>query len=120
MAKRISNLAIKQAIAEVTLKGRKALWHGEVTEVFAANSTDQLNEEYGIIDEENPNDDVGVSFTGFKGWWRPCMNEKEEGLRGQPVKRKDGTINPNYIYLPLICNVYGDADCIAQVSTSYQ
>lgn len=119
MAKRTSNHEIKRIIAVAVLKGRKALWHGEVSEVFAANSVEQLNEEFGVIDEENPNENVGVSFTGVKGWWKPCVNEKEEGLRGQPVKNKDGTINPNYISLPLICNVYGDGETIAQVSTSY-
>lgn len=119
MAKRTSNLAIKQSIVDVVLDGRKAFWHGEETEVFAANSVDQLNDEYGIIDEEEPEKSGGISFTNIKGWWIQCLNEKEEGLRGRTVYRKDGTVNPNYLYLPLICNVYGKADCIAAVSTSY-
>lgn len=114
-----TNKQIKQAIVDVTMKGRKALWHGEESEIFAAKSVEQLNDEFGVPDEDYPDECGGIAFKSWKTWWIPCLNEKEPGLKGQPVKMKDGTIHPHYVSLPLICNVYGDGDCIAQVSTSY-
>lgn len=119
MAKRKSNKQIKQAIVDVTLKGRKALWHGEESEIFAAKSVKHLNDEFGVIDDDYPNDNAGVAFKSWKPWWIPCLNEKEPGVNGHPVKMKDGSIHPHYVSLPLICNVYGGSDSICQVSTSY-
>ncbi|CAH9016555.1 hypothetical protein VP137E351_P0070 [Vibrio phage 137E35-1] len=40
-------------------------------------------------------------------------------MKGKPVKNKDGSINPYYESLPLICGVYGNSGDIVQVSTSY-
>lgn len=117
----MKNKQVKQMIVSVVLQGRKAIWHGEETEIFAANSVEQLDEEFGKMDDELFYDEnSNVVSNNWKFWWTPCAFEIGiDEMKGQPVKNKDGSINPYYESLPLICGVYGDSNTIAMVSTSY-
>lgn len=120
----MKNKRVKQMIADVVLQGRKAFWHGDETEVFAAKSFDQLNDEFGM--EEFPDEFGNVVATNWKYWWKCCVSEKEwchkKGkyiTKGSPVHNRKGEIMEELERLPLICGVYGGAEDVAQVSTSY-
>lgn len=105
-------------ISDVALKGRKAIWYVEESEIFAANSVKQCHEEYSCGD--NDECEGGVISLNWRFWWIPCAFEiGVDDMKGKPVKNKDGSINPYYESLPLICGVYGDENEICQISTSY-
>lgn len=114
----MKNKQAKQMIADVALKGRKAIWYGEESEIFAANSVQQCHEEYSWSEDDECQGEVIPS--SWKYWWKPCAFEIGiDDMKGNPAKNKDGSINPYYEILPLICGVYGDENEICQVSTSY-
>lgn len=124
MSKRTSNKKAKQMIADVVLQGRKAFWHGDETEVFAAKSFEQLNDEFGM--EEFPDDEGNLVAANWKYWWKTCVSEKKwcnkKGkyiTKGQLMYGADGELIQEHERLPLICGVYGGADDVAQILTSY-
>lgn len=112
-------------ISDIVLKGRKAIWQGDETEVFAAKSLEQIEREFGVT-EEFPDEHGNIVSRSWKYWWTPCVSEKEWDsnkkkyiTKGGVVKNKTGEIIYYYEKLPLICGVYGGADDVAQVLTSY-
>lgn len=120
----MKNKRVKQMIADVTLQGRKAFWHGEETEVFAAKNFEQLNGAFGMDEDKDASGNL-VS-ANWRYFWRPCVSEKEWNsqtgkyiTKGQPVYSKKGHLLAEYEVLPLICGVYGGAQDIAQLTTSY-
>lgn len=114
----MKNKRVKQMLFDVVLKGRKAIWYGEESEIFAANSVEQCHEEFKLSDDDEC--EGGVISSNWRYWWAPCAFEiGVDNIKGGLVKNKDGSINPYYESLPLICGVYGDANTVAQVSTSY-
>lgn len=114
----MKNKRVKQMIAYVALQGRKAIWYGEESEVFAANSVEQCHDEFKWSD--NDECEGGIIYSSWRYWWSPCAFEiGVDDMKGNPVRNKDGSINPYYESLPLICGVYGDKETVAQVSTSY-
>ncbi|WP_114774495.1 hypothetical protein [Vibrio cholerae] len=120
----MENKRVKQMICDVVLQGRKAFWHGEESEVFAAKSVDQLNDEFGM--EEAADEYGNLVSANWRYFWRPCVSEKEWNsqtgkhiTKGQPAYNKKGHLLAEYEVLPLICGVYGDAEDIAQLTTSY-
>lgn len=120
----MKNKKVKQMLFDVIVKGRKAIWYGEESEVFAANSMEQIEEHFGedLLSEltENDGDCVLPKSKSYKFWWKPCAFEIGiDDMKGKPVINKDGTVNPYYESLPLICGVYGDKEEIVQVATSY-
>ncbi|HEJ2457999.1 TPA: hypothetical protein SLZ51_002349 [Vibrio cholerae] len=124
MAKRINNKQVKQMISDVVLQGRKAFWHGEESEVFAAKSFEQLNDYFGM--EEAEDERGNLVSTNWQYFWRPCVSEKgwdnKKGryiTKGAPCYNKRGELINEYEVLPLICGVYGNAEDIAQLTTSY-
>ncbi|ELJ8564032.1 hypothetical protein RUK47_002934 [Vibrio cholerae] len=124
MAKRIKNKQAKQMISDVVLKGRKAFWHGEESEVFAAQSFEQMNDEFGM--EEAADEHGNLVSADWRYFWRPCVSEKEwdskKGkyiTKGAPCRNKEGELMAEYEVLPFICAVYGNADDVAQLTTSY-
>lgn len=123
MAKRTSNIEIKKIITRTVLQERVAIWYGDETEVFAANSIEQLEDEFGV-DEVFKDEYNNVVSTNWRYWWTPCLTEKAyvDGKfvsKGQKAYNKHGELIAEYEYLPLICGVYGGADDVAQVLTSY-
>lgn len=96
---KMKNKRAKQMICDVVLQGRVAIWHGEESEIFAAKNLKQLNDEFGM-NEEFPDKFDNVISKDYRFWWKPCIDE-------------EGNV------LPLICGVYGGADDVAQVTTSY-
>lgn len=127
MAKRKRNKQVKQMIADIVLDGRKAFWHGETTEIFAAQSVSQLNEEFGLVDEDLPEDEQGgLVSANYKWWWGSVLCEIEGKRKGQkPNMRKDTPehvkkhYEEHYQCLPAICFVFKDGNSISQISTSY-
>ncbi len=120
----MKNKKVKQMLFDVVLKGRKAIWHGDESGVFAAKSLEQLNAEFGV--EEFPDEYGCVVSSNWKYWWTPCTSEKEFNrktgkyiTKGAPVFNRKGELVECYEKLPLICGVYGGSDDIAQVLTSY-
>ncbi|AUS00312.1 hypothetical protein NVP1273O_35 [Vibrio phage 1.273.O._10N.286.54.C7] len=114
----MKNKIAKQMIADVALKGRKAIWYGEESEVFAANSAKQCHKEYSCGDDDEC--EGGIVSSDWRFWWSPYAFEIGiDEMKGKPVINKDGSINPYYESLPLVCGVYGGPNDIAQVSTSY-
>ncbi|MPX98234.1 hypothetical protein EHW61_16535 [Salinivibrio sp. VYel6] len=109
----MKNKRAKQMIVDVTLKGRKAIWHGEESEVHAAKSVEQINDHYGM-------DEGGEVITSnWHYWWQMQLCEIGDKMVGKPAIGRDGTVIPHYELLPLVCAVYGNADDVCQVSTSY-
>lgn len=118
-----SNKQVKQMIADIKLQGRKAIWSGEESEVFAAKNLKQVEDEFGIT-EEFPDEYNNVVSTSWRFWWKPCLSEKvwKDGkyiTRGKPAYNRCGELMEAFEYLPLICGVYGGADDVVQVYTSY-
>lgn len=122
---KMKNKRAKQMICDVVLQGRVAIWHGEESEVFAANSVEQLDEEFGKLDDEAYYDNNGnVVSKNWRYWWSPCVCEKQwkDGKYitcGTPVYNRSGELMEEFEKLPLICGVYGGGDDVAQVTTSY-
>ncbi|HDY8168844.1 TPA: hypothetical protein RQK98_004173 [Vibrio vulnificus] len=119
----MKNKRAKQMITDVVLQGRKAIWSGDETEVFAAKSLKCIEDEFGIT-EEFPDEYGNVVSANWRYWWRPCLCEKQYQngkyiTRGKPAYNRHGELMEEFEYLPLICGVYGAADDVAQVSTSY-
>ena len=119
----MKNKRVKQMICDVVLKGRKAVWYGDETEVFAAKSLKQIEDEFGIT-EEFPDEYNNIVSANWRYWWKVCLSEKEYTngkyiTKGASVYNKHGELIPEYERLPLICGVYGGADDVAQVLTSY-
>ncbi|MGD8109347.1 hypothetical protein [Vibrio sp. TRT 17S01] len=131
MAKRVSNKKAKQMICDVVLQGRKAIWYGEESEVYAAQSAEQIEKYFGTDSLEEMREGLKkgeskdfVISRNWRYWWTPCICEKEWGngkyiTRGVPVRNKKGELIEHYEALPLICGVYGDSETVAQVTTSY-
>lgn len=121
------NKTVKQMIVDVVLQGRKAIWYGEETEIFACQNVEQIEAEFkeGCLTEMREYLESGersefVSWTDWKEWWKPCVFEiGTEPRKGKPVINSNGTINPYMEVLPIICGVNGDANKICQISTSY-
>lgn len=131
----MKNKRAKQMIFDVVLKGRKAIWYGEESEVYAANSVEQIEKYFGTdyleemredirkTIEENGEEDFVIS-RNWRYWWTPCVCEKEykDGkyiTRGGTVFNRSGELIKYYETLPLVSAVYGDSETVAQVSTSY-
>lgn len=115
----MKNKQVKQMIADIVLHGRKAVWYGEESEIFAANSVKQCHEEYSYEDDDECLGEIISSH--WKFWWQPCLFEFD--YRNEKIKGKQYTDNrdiiQHYQRLPLICAVYGSTNDISQVSTSY-
>lgn len=131
----MKNKRVKQMLFDVVLKGRKAIWYGEESEVYAAQNVAQIEKYFGTnyleemredirkSIEENESEDFVIS-RDWRFWWSPCVCEKayKNGkyiTRGGPVLNKQGELIKHYESLPLISAVYGDSETVAQVSTSY-
>lgn len=124
----VRNKTIKQMLVDVVLQGRKAIWYGEETEIFACKSVEQLEAEFkeGCLKEMRECLEAGersdfARWANWKGWWRPCVFERRSlaTMKGKPVCRRDGSIAPYLESLPIICSINGGADDIVLVSTSY-
>ncbi|GAB3528565.1 hypothetical protein [Photobacterium alginatilyticum] len=118
-----SNKQVKQMITDVTLQGRKAIWFGEESEIFAAKNLEQLENEFGEK-EEFPDAYGNVVSADWRFWWKPCLCEKDYKngkyiTHGQPAYNRQGELTVAFEYLPLICGVYGNTNDVAQVSSSY-
>lgn len=116
----MKNKRVKQMLFDVVLKGRKAIWYGEESEIFAANSVEQCHEEFKLLD--NDECEGGVISSNWRYWWTPCVCEKayKNGkyiTRGGPVLNKQGELIKYYESLPLISAVYGNSETVAQIST---
>ena len=121
----MKNKHVKQMISDVVLKGRVAIWQGDESEVFAAKSLKQIEDEFGVT-EEFPDEHGNIVSKSWKYWWTTCVSEKEWDTKkqkyvtkGSVVKNKDGEPVNYYERLPLICGVYGGTNDVAQVLTSY-
>ncbi|EGR3853003.1 hypothetical protein DEH12_16710 [Vibrio cholerae] len=124
MAKRIKNKQAKQMISDVVLKGRKAFWHGEESEVFAAQSFEQLNDFFGM--EEATDEDGNLASADWRYFWKPQLcgkawdaKKRKCITKGAPAFNSDGEALNHCEILPLICAVWGGKDDICQISTSY-
>ncbi|MES1922266.1 hypothetical protein MHBO_003774 [Bonamia ostreae] len=111
-------------LVSIVLKGRKAIWHSEESEVFAANSLEQLEDEFEVL-EDSRDDFKNIVSANWRYWWQPCLSEKcfvngKYVTRGaKAINKRTGGVMENYEVLPLICGVYGGKDDICQVTTSY-
>ncbi len=121
----MKNKNAKQMISDAVLKGRVAIWQGDESEVFAAKSLKQIEDEFGVT-EEFPDDNGNVVSRNWKYWWTLCVSEKEWDsknkkylTKGSKVLNKDGSAINYYERLPLICGVYGGENDVAQVLTCY-
>jgi hypothetical protein len=122
----MKNKQVKQMIVDSLLQGRKAFWHGEESEVYAAKSLQCLDEEFGVQDDYCYDKNGNVAWSNYKTWWKPCLSEKcwdsKNGkftTKGKTVYNKDGELVECHEILPLICAVYGDKEDIAMITTSY-
>lgn len=120
----MKNKRVKQMIADIILQGRKAVWYGEETEIFAALNEQHCEDEFkeGYFPKTEKYDYCGIASSDWKYWWQPCAYEfdyKTERMSGGVVKNSHGDILPYYQSLPLLCGVYGNSDDVVQVSTSY-
>ncbi len=123
----MKNTKVKQMLVSVILDGRKAIWYGEDSEVYAANSLEQIEDHFReCLDGEDCTDEhKNVISSNWRYWWTPCVSEKEckKGklvTKGTQVKSTiTGKVMEQYERLPLICGVYGSAKDISQVLTSY-
>ncbi|EOW9163191.1 hypothetical protein ACN1T8_003812 [Vibrio cholerae] len=122
MAKRIKNKQAKQMISDVVLKGRKAFWHYEESEIFAAQSLEQLNDSFRM-DADEAGDLLSADWRYF---WKPQLSGKAWDAKkrkcitkGAPAFNSDGEALNHCEILPLICAVWGGKDVICQISTSY-
>lgn len=119
------NKKIKQSIVDVVLQGRRAIWFGEETEVFAAISHSQLEDEFGPAADYEKDDNENVISKDWRYWWKPIASEKQfsEGrfiTKGSKVYSKKGELIEYLEKLPLICGVHGNRYTISQVSTTDQ
>ncbi|MEZ9372138.1 hypothetical protein AB4235_05590 [Vibrio cyclitrophicus] len=119
----MKNKRVKQMIVDITLQGRKAIWSGDESEVFAAKDIEHVEQYFGITEEFKDEHD-NVASSNWRFWWAPCLCEKEykDGryvLRGKQAFNKHGEKMEQFETMPLICGVYGDASDVAQILTSY-
>lgn len=123
----MKNVKVKQMLFSVILKDRKAIWYGEESEIYAANSIEQIENHFreGLDTDDLIDEHKNVISKNWRYWWRPIVSEKEykKGkfiTKGTPVKSKStGKVMKEFERLPLICGVYGDKEEIVQVATSY-
>lgn len=100
-------------IVDVMLKGRRAYWVGEETEIFVAPSHDAL------INESVHEEAEWGEILGWKVWWTYCLNEIDaDSPQGKPVLRDGERLNHLTLF-PLICNAYGDSEEVAVISSQY-
>jgi hypothetical protein len=98
----MKNKKVKQSIVDSKLKGRKLFWLGEESEVFLANSVQQLVDAFGVPDDVDTIESQSgqfkdvYKFMWMKGW---C----EDTQKGEYVHSW----------------VHGDGDTVCQLSTSY-
>lgn len=119
----MKNKQAKQMIVDITLKGRKAIWSGDESEVFAAKDIEHVELYFGITEEFKDEYDNVVS-SNWRFWWAPSLCEKEckNGryvLKGKQAFNKHGEKVEHLEIMPLINGVYGDANDVAQILTSY-
>lgn len=95
----MKNSKVKQMITNEVLKGRKLFWFGEETEIFVAKSLQQLADEFGWPEEDEPVSEQGGEIP-LSWLWK--LGYDEEGTTTRAI---------NW--------VYGDAGSVCQLSSSY-
>lgn len=98
---KMKNKQVRKMLVDIKLKGRKLFWFGEESEVFLANSKQQLIDEFGEIAGEAIDEYCERIPNVYNYMWRDWYCGETE--------RKEKVYNW----------IYGDENEVSMISTSY-